>query len=214
MKNKSFRRKVESNSKILTRSTYIIGRPNIVKKNVAATTRKLGTLKTDKLRLKRLDFCFSTDVVMRSFLLLSSVADVEPYRKPNKLFTTRAPARIRIEFLQPTTITNAATTWLRTIVPKPWPAEAIPRAMDRHFSKDLLTISKHDKNVNAPPTPRHTYDAYKVIKWVAKDVMVRLTAQIRHPMMDITRQPKRFIREPAKGPSPWNMAMETEPHQA
>ena len=75
-------------------------------------------------------------------------------------------------------------------------------------------ITKLDNKTEPAPMPRKPYEMYKSTKLFANDATVRLIAQVRHPIMEITRQPNRLTREPANGPTPKAVAMDIEPTQA
>jgi len=85
---------------ILTKITYIIEHPNIIKKREAANTRKLGTLHTEKWNVKRLDvrLCSASPLGSTSLLLADSI--LEWYKIPMKLLRNNAPDKIRNVFLQ------------------------------------------------------------------------------------------------------------------
>lgn len=189
-------------------------RPNIKKNPVAVSARKRGTLHTEKWNVKRLDvrLCPSSSLDSSSPLLAGSI--IGSNNRANKPFKTKAPATIRNAFLQPRAVTRDWRTWLRIIVPRPWPVEAIPIAIDFRLSKHFLTISKLDTKVQLAPAPITPKVTYKIIKLLANDAIVKLSAQVRHPAIDTARQPNRFMRELAKGPEKKHREMDSEPIQA
>ena len=185
------------------------------KKNpVTASIRKRGSFHTEKWNVKRLGvrLCPSSSLVSNSPLLTGSIIGL--YKRPSKPFTTKAPATVLNAFLQLKALTRDRRTWLRIIVPSPWPVEAIPIAIDFRLSKHLGTIPKLETKTQLAPTPRSPKLRYKIIKFLANEAIVRLSAQVRHPVTATARQPSQFMRELAKGPKNKHRASDIEPIQA
>jgi len=90
----------------------------------------------------------------------------------------------------------------------------MPSAIDRRLSKDFLTITTLERKTPLPPIPRTPYEKYNSTKLLANEATVKLSAQVRHPATDAARQPKRLIREPAKGPNSRQRLMDSDPIQA
>jgi len=85
---------------------------------------------------------------------MPAVSISESYKRPKKLFKAKHPATILKELLQLRELTRDCRIWLRTMVPRPTPAEVIPSAIDLHLSKHFLTISKLDRKTQLVPAPR------------------------------------------------------------
>lgn len=205
---------ITSQTELPTKCTYIVDRLNWKKNPVTTSTIKRGSFHIEKSNVKRLDFrlCPSSSLVINSPLLTGSIIGL--YKRPSKPFKTKAPATVRNAFLQLKALTRDWRTWLRIIVPRPWPVEATPIAMDFRLSKHLGTIPKLETKTQLAPTPRTPKVRYKIIKFLANEATVRLSEQVRHPVMATTRQPNRFMRELAKGPKNKHKAIDIEPIQA